>query len=60
MCKDLYEKLESEEDYISIYIYIFRDLYENLESEEEYMRDEERKLIAVIKIQVNTKYFEFS
>ena len=43
-----------------IYIYIFRDLYENLESEEEYMRDEERKLIAVIKIQVNTKYFEFS
>ncbi|XP_023337311.1 uncharacterized protein LOC111708219 isoform X2 [Eurytemora carolleeae] len=29
----------------------FRDLYENLESEEEYMRDEERKLIAVIKIQ---------
>ena len=60
MCKDIYEKLESEEDYISIYIYIFRDLYENLESEEEYMRDEERKLIAVIKIQVNTKYFEFS
>ena len=60
MCKDLYENLESEEDYISIYIYIFRDLYENLESEEEYMRDEERKLIAVIKIQVNTKYFEFS
>ena len=45
---------------ISQYIYIFRDLYENLESEEEYMRDEERKLIAVIKIQVNTKYFEFS
>ena len=44
----------------SISQYIYRDLYENLESEEEYMRDEEKKLIAVIKIQVNTNYFELS